>query len=362
MTSSKPFRIHAPGRVCLFGEHSDYLGLDVIAAAINLGIDIAAKPRDDDVVCVNYADLDTYDEFPIDTELAHRHERDYLRSAFNVALNQEIAPTHGWDVQVTGNIPIAGGLSSSSSLSVASIILATHIGGKEFRPVDIVRMAYEAEVERFGESGGMMDHYASAYGSVIHVSMDSDQKVTKVPADIKGLVIGDSRQKKKDTVGDLKEIRESVEEGFDEIKRKLPDFDRRTTGIQTVYGLQRSKSNNEVMMAETALQNRNITARAFTLLGKKNPDEQMLGELLNEHHSLLRYNLGRSTPKIDMMIDSALKAGALGCKVNGSGGGGTMLAYAPGAEDTVSEAIIATGGIPYKVEIGRGATLTILKE
>jgi len=31
-------RVSSPGRVCLFGEHQDYLGLDVIAAAINLRI------------------------------------------------------------------------------------------------------------------------------------------------------------------------------------------------------------------------------------------------------------------------------------------------------------------------------------
>jgi len=362
LTSSKPFRVRAPGRVCLFGEHSDYLGLDVIPCAINLGIDIVANPRDDDSICVEYSDLGTRDEFPIDTLLAHRHGRDYLRSAFNVVHDLDIAPSHGWDVRVTGNIPIAGGLSSSSALSVASIILATHIGGKESRPVDIVRRAYEAEVERFGESGGMMDHYASAYGGVIHVSMGSDQKVTVLPAEIKGLIIGDSQQKKKDTVGDLKEIRKSIEAGFREIKRKLPEFDRRTTDVQTVFGLQLSRPNDAVMMAEAALRNRDITARAFSLLVKKNPDEHELGKLLNEHHALLRYNLARSTPKIDMMIDGALKAGALGCKVNGSGGGGTMLAYAPDAEDEVADVIKETGGIPYKVEIGQGATLTILKE
>ena len=194
------------------------------------------------------------------------------------------------------------------------------------------------------------------------LSMGSDQKVTVLPAEIKGLIIGDSQQKKKNTVGDLKEIKKSIEAGYSEIKRKLPEFDRRTTDVQSVFGLQHSRPNDAVMMAEASLQNRDITARALSLLSEKNSDEQELGKLLNEHHALLRYNLARSTPKIDMMIDGALKAGALGCKVNGSGGGGTMLAYAPGAEDEVSEAIKETGGIPYKVEIGQGASLTILRE
>ena len=37
MTQAQPFVSFAPGRVCLFGEHQDYLGLPVIAAAIPLG-------------------------------------------------------------------------------------------------------------------------------------------------------------------------------------------------------------------------------------------------------------------------------------------------------------------------------------
>ena len=41
-----PFRVKAPGRICLFGEHSDYLGLGVIPAAINLHIAVEATPID----------------------------------------------------------------------------------------------------------------------------------------------------------------------------------------------------------------------------------------------------------------------------------------------------------------------------
>ncbi|MHA1930689.1 MAG: GHMP family kinase ATP-binding protein, partial [Candidatus Thorarchaeota archaeon] len=164
MSPNNSISIRAPGRICLFGEHSDYLELDVITASIDLEIKIIARPRDDNTVCVRYLDLGSQDDFPIDTLLAHRHERDYLRSSFNVALDNGIIPKHGWDIEVSGIIPFAGGLSSSSALTVASIMLATYIGGKELRPVEVARFAYEAEVERFGESGGMMDHYASAYG------------------------------------------------------------------------------------------------------------------------------------------------------------------------------------------------------
>ena len=311
MSSDNPINIRAPGRVCLFGEHSDYLGLDVIAASIDLEIKITASPRNDDTIVVKYRDLNTEDEFPIGTLLGHKHERDYLRSSFNVIRDNGIIPEYGWDIEVSGTIPFAGGLSSSSALTVASIMLAAQIGGKELRPVDVARYSHEAEVERFGESGGMMDHYASACGGIIHVSMGSDQKVTELPAEIKGFIIGDSRLKKKDTVGDLKEIRNLIEAGYDQIHNKLPDFNPRTTPVNRVYELSRSRPSAEVAIADASLRNRDLTASAFKLLGRKNPDEEELGNLLNDHQEILRDYFGRSTPKLDNMIEASLNVNML---------------------------------------------------
>ena len=77
----------------------------------------------------------------------------------------------------------------------------------------------------------------------------------------------------------------------------------------------------------------------------------------DQHHHLLKTVLKRSTPKIERMIDAARAAGALGCKINGSGGGGTMLALAPGKEMEVAQAIRGAGGRPYHVKIGSGAEI-----
>jgi galactokinase len=63
--SEPPFLVRAPGRVCLFGEHSDYLGLDVIAAAIDMEIAIVAEPRTDNEVHISYSDLGEEDMFSL---------------------------------------------------------------------------------------------------------------------------------------------------------------------------------------------------------------------------------------------------------------------------------------------------------
>ena len=206
---SRGFKVRAPGRVCLFGEHSDYLGLDVIAAAIDMAIEIVATPREDNEIHIDYSDLGDHDEFSPDTEIEYRNRRDYIRSSFNVMSRKGFKPKHGWHLQVRGNIPIAAGLSSSSAMTVGAIKAIAKMAGTKLSKEELALTAYDAEVAEFGESGGTMDHFASAIGGVIHIDMVS-KKVTKLPAELGSIVIGDSGEKKKDTVGDLRYIRRSM--------------------------------------------------------------------------------------------------------------------------------------------------------
>ena len=84
--------------------------------------------------------------------------------------------------------------------------------------------------------------------------------------------------------------------------------------------------------------------KALHELQKKIINERLIGELLYEHHTVLRDDLKVSTPKIEKMIDAAMNAGALGAKINGSGGGGCMFAYAPNKTENVLEAINSVDG------------------
>ena len=354
----REFKAIAPGRVCLFGEHSDYLGLDVIPAAINLCIQIDAIPRDDNRVLVDYVDLGESDEFIIDNRLEYGHRRDYIRSAFNVLLKNSLIPQNGVDLRVSGNLPIAGGLSSSSALSVAAVLVVAHLSGVPLTKLQLARLAFQSEVVEFGESGGMQDHLASAYGGVIHLDLGNDYRVTEIPIELNSFVIGDSQEEKSDTVGDIRYIKATVEKEYEEIRKSIPSFDRRKTALKKVYDLNKSRSYPEMQMAEATLQNRDLTQRAFSFLlsGTANPKE--IGDMLKEHHKILKDGLHRSTDRIEGLITAAYDAGALGCKINGSGGGGTMMAYSDGNQEEIASAIEDAGGKAYIVRIGEGATLT----
>lgn len=361
MIAAQPFLVTAPGRVCLFGEHSDYIGLPVIPGAIDRCITISGKPGEGSEIRVLYSDLKQADSFRIGENLSYRQRRDYLRSAFNVVARQGLIPRTGAELAIAGNIPIAGGLSSSSALTVASVMTAAHLAGEDLDPERLANLAFQAEVREFGESGGMMDHFASAYGGLIHVDCGRQNKLTRIAASLDGLVIGDSQEKKKDTVGDLTTIRATVEDGYRRLSKAIPGFNQRETPLKLVSKHIDTLPLDCRLMTLTTIRNRDLTARALKVLSSKKPDPRIVGSMLNEHHVLLRDGLHRSTARIEELISAAKAAGALGCKINGSGGGGTMFAYAPGHEKEVAEAIRKVGGIPYLTRIGQGAKLTAVK-
>ena len=355
--TDQTFRVKAPGRVCLFGEHSDYLGLDVIAASINLAIEIECTPRNDSMVEIIYEDLNESDSFSLDTEIQYRNKRDYVRSAFNVMKRNGIIPNHGADLKITGNIPIAAGLSSSSALTVGAVMVIAQLSEVKMNTDDVALRAYDSEVAEFGESGGNMDHFASSVGGIIHVNM-KDHSVSRLPARLDSIVIGDSEEKKKDTVGDLRYVRTTVEREYKIMSQKIRSFNRRTTPVNRVYELRKSRPTKERRMEEASLRNRDLTSRALKLLGNEKPSNQELGEMLRDHHEILRDGFDRSTPKIEQMIQAAYSAGAIGCKINGSGRGGTMMAYCDGNEAEIVSAINDVEGKAFIVKIGSGATIT----
>jgi galactokinase len=88
--------------------------------------------------------------------------------------------------------------------------------------------------------------------------------------------------------------------------------------------------------------------------GEEPWQDARLGDLLNQHQVNLREHKRISTPKIDRMIEVALGAGALGAKINGSGGGGCMFAYAPQNPEAVVQAINEAGGKGYIIRVDVG--------
>ena len=358
MSSPTRVTVSAPGRLCLFGEHQDFLGLSVIACPVDLDIKISAVPGRDRVFHIVMPDIDQVDEFDGRGELAYGHNRDYVRSATNVLRRHGLEISQGYDCTITGTIPINAGAASSSALTVAwiTLLLSTQAHDLPMEPVDIACWAHQAEVVEFEEPGGMMDHYTCALGGLLYINCRPPISVRRLPAQLDGFVLGESLVAK-ETTATLRESREAVAEGLRILRQRLPEFDFRTTPLEQakpVFG-EMAPSVRQRIAAQFI--NRDLCQQARRLLSHSTFDQQQLGRLLLEHQCQLRDGIGVSHPQLDRLIEASMAAGAMGCKLNGSGCGGTMFAYAPGRQQEVKEAIDAAGGRGHIVSACGGVTV-----
>jgi galactokinase len=354
--------VSAPGRICLFGEHQDFLGLAVIACPIDLTITLNCTARSDRHLAVNFPDLQDSprDLIHADRLAEYRHNRDYVRSATNVLRREGLHIQQGYDCTVHGTIPINAGTSSSSALVVAwtAFLLATQDGDLPHEREDIARYAHKAEVVEFEEAGGMMDHYASAVGGLLHIDCREPITVTRLPAKLDGFVLGDSGVPK-NTVGTLRASRDDTRAGLSILKSHIPDFSLQTTSMEQAEEYFPLMPENVRRRVRANFINRDICREARELLSQPVvEDTAKLGRLIYEHQVQLRDGIGVSHPKLDEMIEAAMEAGALGGKLNGSGCGGCMWAYAPGRQQEVKEALERVGRRAFIISMSDGVQVT----
>ncbi|MEX2685045.1 MAG: galactokinase family protein [Candidatus Sigynarchaeota archaeon] len=356
----------APGRICLFGEHQDYLKFPVIAASINLGIFIkflGFHEPDDQKITIEMPDMSDTRVVDLAIPLVYQGKRDYIASSINVLRKGGIVIEKGFSVRITGTLPINAGASSSSALIVAWVnLLATLFSSKPVDPIKRARWANQAEIVEFGEAGGFMDHVTSSVGGVLYVRHDFTIERLPVPPSMH-VVLADSLQKKQ-TVDDLKRLRASVESQITSVKNLVPNFEitapefcnDQFVAANTDAGL---NLKHDFPLVYANLQNGIITRKAFDIFMSKKPSIDAIGALINQHFTYLRDYSRVSTDKITSMVKAAIEAGAAGAKINGSGFGGTMFAICRSkkVQDKVASAIAAAGGKVYKVNISDGAKI-----
>lgn len=352
-------KISAPGRICLFGEHQDYLQLPVITVAINRRVEITATPRDDMKIVIDLPDINSQEILDIstDTELEYSAKRDYFKSVYNVLFRKGLRLKQGYDCTVRGKIPINSGTSSSSALNNVWCRFLLEVGDNvqaEWKAKAMTgHFSYLAEVEEFGEPGGKMDQLATAEGEVLHIDFSDDEMITKLAAKLGSFVLGDS-QEPKDTMHILASTKAPALSAAEKIKTKLSNFNFTTFTLAQLAEFSYLLTATELTVMQGMLHNRNICQDALLEMQKSEIDHQKIGRLLTKHHRYLADNLKISTPKIERMLKAALDAGALGGKINGSGGGGCMFAYAPENPEKVAQAIESAGGKAYIIKVDEG--------
>ncbi|MEJ5252014.1 MAG: GHMP kinase [Chthonomonadetes bacterium] len=357
---AQTFSVSAPGRICLFGEHQDYLGLPVIAAAINRRIRAEVNLSQSDALWrLDMPDIGEQMTIDPSQEQVYQQPRDYLRAGVNVLRRQGANFTTGANIRITGNIPMQAGVASSSAMVIMWLRLLCQLAEPPLTPdaETLARWGHQTEVLEFHEPGGMMDHFCAALGGVLFIDTQPPFHAERLPVALTGLVLADSLQPKA-TVEVLAASRRDVTEGVQRLKEIMPHFDLHTTPLEEAEEALKRIPERNARRVRANLINRDLTRRAYQMLKNDSWTPQALGDLLLAHHTQLRDGVGVSTPKIEKMLESALRAGALGGKVNGSGGGGCLFAYAPGHEEEVVEAFKSAGGEAWRVRVDTGVSVS----
>lgn len=310
--------VQTPLRVSLFGGGTDFPtyfreeGGCVLSTAIDKYIFITVKKRFDDLFRVGYTR----------TEMVERVE-DIQHELFREAIRLT-GIKKGIEITSMGDIPSAGsGLGSSSTVTVGTLhALYTYLG--EIVPAErLAREACEIEINILGKPIGMQDQYIAAYGGLRYIEFHQDGSVTLEKVEL------DSRSKRR--------LNESM----------LLFFTGKTRQADTIL----TEQVNNINQRRAILRRMAEMARlAHTELKSGNPDA--IGYLLHEAWELKKQLAsGISNGEIDIIYDAARRAGAIGGKITGAGGGGFLLLYCPyEKQEAVRDALTGLQELPFRLE------------
>ncbi len=340
---SKTVRVSTPSRICLFGEHQDYLGLEVIASAINLRFYAQAVERDDSLIKIKIRDErlnylgaknseGLYEERTIDLSkpIVYTCKRDYLKSSVNVLLKNGYKIEHGYDIIMDSEIPIGKGMCSSTTMIIVLIkLLLECIGsGDKDDPEKIALLGFNAEVAEFNEPGGMMDHYTSAFGGLVHLKFNERTEIIRIDRTLPGSFILFDSLERKNTLKVLSDAKMPVLAALEDLKENgitsVKDFYFDESKMKYLEKLDETKR----VKLSANIDNYRILKEAERMIKGNHFNPEHFGSLIKAHHANLRDALNISTPAIESILETAYKNGALGGKVNGSGGGGCAYVYA----------------------------------
>jgi galactokinase len=330
----------APGRVNLIGEHLDYNGGPVLPMALGYRTSVAVSTRSDGRLVVGSLQR----EDPVDVALAdldRSRVEGWAAYVAGVVWALEV-DLPGLTVLVDGHVPLGAGLSSSAALECAVALAVLSLADRTMSGEDIVAACVRAENEYAGAATGSMDQTVAVFAepdSALLVDFaDGSRRAVPWEPDDELLVI-DTRANHELTDGGYERRRRTCEAAAEVLglnhlaEATMDDLDRLTDEEQVRRARHVVTETARVHEAVEALERRDWTR---------------FGELLVGSHESLRDDFEVSCAELDVAVQAALDAGAVGARMTGGGFGGSAIALVPGdrMEDvraSVSEAFSRAG-------------------
>jgi len=225
------------------------------------------------------------------SELAHPAARGVL---------QHLGVSRGLEIHHDGDLPARSGVGSSSAFTVGLISAVRALEGRHMSKDELAQEAIHVEHSVLREPVGAQDQISAAFGGFNHITFRQDGTYQVAP-----LIMRPERQEA--LQGHLMLLFTGLSRTAAEIaKTQIENLSRRASELRALT---------------------QIVDRAIETL-RSQCDLAEFGRLLNEGWSLKRRLSDRvSTPDIDSLYDTALRAGAIGGKLLGAGGGGFLLLF-----------------------------------
>jgi mevalonate kinase len=294
------------------------LGAPAVAMAINMYSQVQVTPTNDSRTKV-HADIPLRFLVSKTGALSVPDPGEILRPlqlAAQAALKHVGRKGSGLQVEVQCEIPVAAGLGSSASTTVAIISAVARSRHVELSRKEIFKLAFVPENYLHSKPSGV-DQATCIYGGLIQFNRPFNVKT--VPPKREPVIL-------------------VCDTGVHHATRTL------VGGV--VKRSQREKSRFQDYVAKA----REISSGVARAL--REGDDKDLGALMYQNHDLLR-KIGVSHPKLDRLVEVARRSGALGAKLTGAGGGGCIIVLNKSrpARDRLSRILRKEGGIPYRVSM-----------
>ncbi|MET8008886.1 galactokinase [Streptomyces sp. NPDC005271] len=358
----------APGRVNLIGEHTDYNDGFVMPLALPHTCLAAAAPRTDGVLRLHSAgahggvvELRVAELAPVAGAATGGDRGGWAAYPAGVvwALREAGllagAAAGGGDLHYESTVPTGAGLSSSAALEVATATALNELYGLGLDPQRLARLCQRAENVFVGVPCGIMDQMASACCTEGHALFLDTRDLTQrqVPFDLAArglrLLVVDTR------------VKHALGDGAYAGRRAACESAARTLQVRALRDVPIEELDAALARLARAGADETVVRRVRHVVTEDHRVEQVIGRLdagdirsigplLTAGHASCRDDFEVSCAELDLVVESANEAGALGARMTGGGFGGSAIVLVAEADaEAVSKAVTeAFGGAGHR--------------
>ncbi|MGB2955965.1 MAG: mevalonate kinase [Anaerolineales bacterium] len=301
------FSATSPGKIILFGEHAVVYGEPAIAVPV---FSVQTRASVNAVVGGSSGEIQI-DAPDISLSAAVRElDPDHpLRAAvMAVAGNKDPGEIPACKIQISSTIPTTSGLGSGAAVSAALIRALSAFLGQRLTDEQVSQLTFEVEKIHHGTPSGI-DNTVIAHQKPVYYLKGKPFQFLSIGKPFSILIAGS---------GIPGQTREAVQQ----VRQNWINDPARYDSLFKSIG--------------------EISKKAKELIDTGSPAN--LGPLMNENHILLQ-ELGVSTPELDLLVNAARQAGALGAKLSGGGLGGNIIALIDGGTDQITKALTKSGAV-----------------